>query len=44
MVDFVWYEVEDDMIFLLRPGQVHQLDCEREGSLPVFHGTILLYK
>jgi AraC-like DNA-binding protein len=26
MVDFVWYEVQDDMIFLLRPGQVHQID------------------
>ncbi|WP_160714599.1 helix-turn-helix domain-containing protein [Chitinophaga solisilvae] len=31
MVDFVWYDVEDNMVFLLRPGQVHQLDCYREG-------------
>lgn len=36
MVDFVWYDVEDDMIFLLRPGQVHQLDCEREGYFLYF--------
>lgn len=36
MVDFVWYEVEDNMIFLLRPGQVHQLDCEREGHFLYF--------
>ncbi|MFY0253183.1 helix-turn-helix domain-containing protein [Chitinophaga sp. 30R24] len=36
MVDFVWYKVEDNMIFLLRPGQVHQLDCEREGFFLYF--------
>ncbi|MCW3462247.1 helix-turn-helix domain-containing protein [Chitinophaga nivalis] len=36
MVDFVWYEVEDNMLFLLRPGQVHQLDCEREGHFLCF--------
>lgn len=36
MVDFVWYDVEDNMIFLLRPGQVHQLDCEREGYFLYF--------
>ncbi|CAL1520936.1 helix-turn-helix domain-containing protein [Chitinophaga sp. MM2321] len=39
MVDFVWYEVEDNMLFLLRPGQVHQLDCEREGHFIVFTET-----
>jgi len=36
MVDFVWYDVEDNMIFLLRPGQVHQLDCERKGYFLYF--------
>ncbi|RBL93651.1 helix-turn-helix domain-containing protein [Chitinophaga flava] len=36
MVDFVWYELEDDMLFLLRPGQVHQLDCEGEGYCLLF--------
>lgn len=36
MVDFVWYEMEDNMLFLLRPGQVHQLDCEREGHVIFF--------
>ncbi|WP_143308339.1 helix-turn-helix domain-containing protein [Chitinophaga vietnamensis] len=36
MVDFVWYDVEDNMVFLLRPGQVHQLDCTREGYSIIF--------
>ncbi|RAJ85643.1 AraC-like DNA-binding protein [Chitinophaga dinghuensis] len=36
MVDFVWYEMEDNMVFLLRPGQVHQLDCDREGTSIMF--------
>ncbi|RFS23246.1 helix-turn-helix domain-containing protein [Chitinophaga silvatica] len=31
MVDFEWYDVEDNMIFFLRPGQVHQVDCESSG-------------
>lgn len=36
MVDFVWYELEDNMLFLLRPGQVHQLDCVRDGISIIF--------
>ncbi|WP_295126603.1 helix-turn-helix domain-containing protein [uncultured Chitinophaga sp.] len=37
VVDFVSYELEDDMLFFLRPGQVHQvLDYEREGHAVVF--------
>ncbi|UYQ92981.1 helix-turn-helix transcriptional regulator [Chitinophaga horti] len=37
VVDFVSYELEDDMLFFLRPGQVHQvLDSRREGHVIVF--------
>lgn len=31
MVDFVWHEVSDNLIFFLRPGQVHQVDAESTG-------------
>jgi AraC family transcriptional regulator, transcriptional activator of pobA len=37
VVDFVSYDLEDDLLFFLRPGQVHQvLDDEREGHAIVF--------
>lgn len=37
VVDFVSYELDDNMLFFLRPGQVHQvLDCQRAGHVMVF--------
>lgn len=37
VVDFVSYELEDNLLFLLRPGQVHQLlDCKKEGHTITF--------
>lgn len=37
VVDFVNYELKDDLLFFLRPGQVHQvLDSKREGHVIVF--------
>ncbi|RAI97447.1 AraC-like DNA-binding protein [Chitinophaga skermanii] len=37
VVDFVEYALEDDVIYLLRPGQVHQLlDCLKIGHVVVF--------
>jgi AraC-like DNA-binding protein len=37
IVDFVSYELQDNMMFLLQPGQVHQLlDCGKEGHAITF--------
>ncbi|SEK90533.1 transcriptional regulator, AraC family [Chitinophaga rupis] len=37
IVDFVSYELEDNMLFLLEPGQVHQLlDDAKEGHVITF--------
>ncbi len=37
LVDFVSYELEDNMLFLLEPGQVHQLlDHRKEGHAITF--------
>ncbi|MET6999025.1 helix-turn-helix domain-containing protein [Chitinophaga defluvii] len=37
IVDFVSYELEDNVIFLLQPGQVHQLlDCNKQGHFITF--------
>jgi AraC-like DNA-binding protein len=37
IVDFVSFELQDNMMFLLQPGQVHQLlDCGKEGHAITF--------